>query len=387
MAWNEPGNNDKDPWKNKGGKNQGPPDLDELLNDLGKKVSGIFGGKGGANSSGGSSNSGKSMSSIGISLLLIIAIVVYAFSGFYTIKEAEKGLVLRFGQYAGTVDPGINWKWTFIDRIIPVDMQSTREMQASGFMLTQDENVVRVEMQIQYRVVDARNFVFSVTDAVDSLNQSLDSALRYVVGHAKMDDILTSGREQIRQSVWEELDKIIKPYSLGLIIVDVNFKDARPPNEVKDAFDDAIAAQEDEVRFLREAEAYARGIEPRARGRVKRMEQEAIAYKERTVLDAEGEVARFDKILPEYQAAPEVTRQRLYIATMEKVYSNTSKVMVDVDGGNNMMYLPLDKIMQQQSAPQRATSQPYTQPQQQSSNNSSPSSSTGRNDRFNSGRN
>jgi len=387
MAWNEPGNNDKDPWKNKGGKNQGPPDLDELLNDLGKKVSGIFGGKGGGNSSGGSSPSGKSMSSIGISLVLIIAVVVYAFSGFYTIKEAEKGIVLRFGQFSGTVDPGINWKWTFIDRIIPVDMQSTREMQASGFMLTQDENVVRVEMQIQYRVVDARNFIFSVTNAEDSLNQSLDSALRYVVGHAIMDDILTSGREQIRQSVWQELEKIIEPYNLGLIIVDVNFKDARPPNEVKDAFDDAIAAQEDEVRFLREAEAYARGIEPRARGRVKRMEQEALAYKERTVLDAEGEVARFNKILPEYQAAPEVTRQRLYIATMEKVYSNTSKVMVDVDGGNNMMYLPLDKIMQQQSTTQRVTPQSYSQPQQQSNNNTSPSSSSGRSDRFNSGSN
>ena len=388
MAWNEPGNNDKDPWKNKGGKNQGPPDLDELLNDLGKKVSGIFGGKGGSSSSGGSSPSGKSISSIGISLVLIIAIVVYAFSGFYTIKEAEKGIVLRFGQFSGTVDPGINWKWTFIDRIIPVDMQSTRKMQSSGFMLTQDENVVQVEMQIQYRVVEARNYIFSVTNADDSLNQSLNSALRYVVGHAKMDDILTSGREQIRQSVWEELEKIIAPYNLGLIIVDVNFKDARPPNEVKDAFDDAIAAQEDEVRFLREAEAYARGIEPRARGRVKRMEQEAIAYKERTVLDAEGEVARFEKILPEYQAAPEVTRQRLYIATMENVYSNTSKVMVDVDGGNNMMYLPLDKIMQQQqSTTQRVTPQPYSQPQSQPNNNTSPSSSSGRNDRFNSGRN
>jgi membrane protease subunit HflK len=386
MAWNEPGNNDKDPWKNKGGKNQGPPDLDELLNDLGKKVTGIFGGKGNGKSTGGKSPSGKSFSSIGISLVLIIAIFVYAFSGFYTIKEAEKGIVLRFGQYSGTVDPGINWKWTFIDRIIPVDMQSTRDLPASGFMLTQDENVVSVDMQIQYRVIDARNYVFSVTNADDSLSQSLDSALRYVVGHSTMDDILTKGREQIRQSVWEELEKIIEPYNLGLIVVDVNFKDARPPNEVKDAFDDAISAQEDEVRFLREAEAYARGIEPRARGRVKRMEQEALAYKGRIVLEAEGEVARFANILPEYQAAPEVTRQRLYLATMEKVYSNTSKVMVDVEGGNNMMYLPLDKIMQQSST-SRAAPQSI-QPTQQSSNvNTSPSDSSGRSDRFNSGRN
>jgi membrane protease subunit HflK len=382
MAWNEPGNDEKDPWKNKGGKNQGPPDLDELLNDLGKKVTGIFGGK----TTKGGSGPGKSFSNIGLSILLIVASVVYAFSGFYTIKEAEQGIVLKFGEYSGTVEPGINWKWTFIDRIIPVDMQSTRNMPSSGFMLTKDENVVRVEMEIQYRVVDARNYIFSVTDATDSLNQSLDSALRYVIGHAKMDDILTSGRESIRQSVWEELDKIIAPYNLGLIIVDVNFKDARPPNEVKDAFDDAIAAQEDEVRFLREAEAYARGIEPRARGRAKRMEQEAIAYKSRIVLDAQGEVARFEKILPEYQAAPKVTRERLYIATMEKVYSNTSKVMIDVEGGNNMMYLPLDKIIQQQNTSNRSGKSNYA-PVNEPNVNTSPTSSSDRSDRFSNGSN
>ncbi|GHF02241.1 FtsH protease activity modulator HflK [Thalassotalea profundi] len=380
MAWNEPGNKDKDPWNNnKGGKNQGPPDLDDLLKDLGNKFGGIFGGK----PSGG--GSGKSFSSLGISLVLIIAVLVYAFSGFYTIKEAEKGLVLRFGQYAGVVEPGLRWKWTFIDRIIPVDMQTTRDLPSAGFMLTQDENVVRVEMQIQYRVVDPRAYIFSVTNADDSLSQSLDSALRYVIGHSKMDDVLTSGREIVRQAVWTELENIIKPYNLGLIIVDVNFKDARPPEEVKDSFDDAIAAQEDEIRYLREAEAYARGIEPRARGRVKRIEQEAIAYKEQTVLDAEGEVARFEKMLPEYQAAPEVTRKRLYLATMEKVYSNTSKVMVDVDGGNNMIYLPLDKIMQQQPNYQNVI--PQTSPS--TSNTGQPTraaSSSSRADRFDNGR-
>ena len=382
MAWNEPGKNENDPWKNKGNKNQGPPDLDELLNDLGKKVTGIFGGK----TSKGPSGPGKSFSRIGITIVLVIASLVYGFSGLYTIKEAEQGIVLRFGQYSGTVDPGLGWKWTFVERIIPVDMQSTRAMPSSGFMLTQDENVVRVEMQIQYRIVDARQYVFSVTNAEDSLNQSLDSALRYVVGHAKMDSILTSGREEIRQNVWKELEAIIAPYNLGILIVDVNFKDARPPNEVKDAFDDAIAAQEDEVRFLREAEAYARGIEPIARGKVKRMEQEALAYKSQIVLDAEGEVAKFNKILPEYQKAPEVTRQRLYIATMEDVYRNTSKVMVDVEGGNNMMYLPLDKIIGQQ------TQKIQNSGQSNNSNvtpvrNTAPATNSTRNDRFNSGRN
>jgi len=381
MAWNEPGNNDKDPWKNKGGKNQGPPDLDELLNDLGNKFGGIFGGK---SSNGG--KSGKSFSNVGISIALVVAILVYVFSGFYTIKEAEQGIVLKFGQYTGNVEPGLRWKWTFVDRIIPVDIQTTRNLPASGFMLTQDENVVHVEMEIQYRVVDARNYVFSVTDADDSLSQSLDSALRYVVGHSTMDNILTSGRETVRQAVWKALDEIIAPYNLGLIVTDVNFKDARPPEEVKDAFDDAISAQEDEVRYLREAEAYARGIEPRARGRVKRMEQEALAYKSQTVLGAEGEVARFEKILPEYQAAPEVTRQRLYLATMEKVYSNTSKVMVDVEGGNNMMYLPLDKIMQQQAVTPRST---VTQPvsTQRHTPVNATGSLNGRTDRFNNGRN
>jgi len=380
MAWNEPGNNDKDPWKKKGDKNQGPPDLDDLLKDIGNKVGGIFGGKS-------SSGSNKGASSVGLVIALIVGILVYGFSGFYTIKEAEKGIVLRFGQYAGTVDPGLRWKWTFAERIIPVDIQTTREMPAAGFMLTQDENVVRVEMQIQYRVVDPRNYIFSVTNADDSLSQSLDSALRYVVGHAKMDDILTSGREAVRQEVWQELDKIIAPYNLGLIVVDVNFKDARPPEEVKDAFDDAISAQEDEVRFLREAEAYERGIEPRARGRVKRMEQEAIAYKQQTVLDAEGEVAKFNKLLPEYKAAPEVTRQRMYLSTMESVYANTSKVMVDVEGGNNMMYLPLDKIMQNQSSGQRPLTQSQTRINQPINTSSSAPALSGRSDRFNDGRN
>ena len=381
MAWNEPGNNDKDPWKKKDDKNQGPPDLDDLLKDIGNKVGGIFGGK----SSNGGSNKGAS--SIGLIIALIVGILVYGFSGFYTIKEAEKGLVLRFGQYAGVVEPGLRWKWTFAERIIPVDMQTTRDLPASGFMLTQDENVVRVEMQIQYRVVDARNYIFSVTNADDSLSQSLDSALRFVIGHSNMDDILTSGREQVRQDVWKELDKIIEPYNLGLIVVDVNFKDARPPEEVKDAFDDAISAQEDEVRFLREAEAYARGIEPRARGRVKRMEQEAIAYKQQTVLDAQGEVAKFNKLLPEYLAAPEVTRQRMYLSTMESVYANTSKVMVDVEGGNNMMYLPLDKIMQNQSSNQRTMPQSQSGVNQQINTSSSAPALSGRSDRFNDGRN
>ncbi len=348
MAWNEPGNNgnDKDPWNKKGGRDQGPPDLDEVLRKFSSKFGGLFGG----NKSG---KDGGGLGGAGLSFVLIIAVIVWALSGIYTVKEAERGIVLQFGKYDRIADPGLRWKMTFIETVIPVDIEAVRSLPASGFMLTEDENVVSVEFEVQYRVIDPHLYKFSVTDADHSLQQALDSALRYVVGHSKMDQVLTRGREEVRQNTWDELNKIIEPYNLGLIVTDVNFKDSRPPAEVKDAFDDAIAAQEDEERFIREAEAYAREIEPRARGQVTRMTQEAEGYGERIILEAQGEVARFEKLLPEYQAAKRVTRERLYIDTMQEVLGSSSKVLVDVKGGNNMMYLPLDKIMEKQGTATR----------------------------------
>jgi membrane protease subunit HflK len=256
---------------------------------------------------------------------------------------------MTFGKFSGFVEPGLHWRPVFIDTVLPVDVRTINYLPASGFMLTADENVVRVEMEVQYRVLEPYKYRFSVTNPDESLRQAMDSAIRYVVGHSKMDDVLTSGREVARQQVRDELHGIITPYNMGIEIVDLNFKDARPPEEVKAAFDDAIAAQEDEQRFIREAEAYAREIEPRARGQVNRMSEEAEAYKQRVALEASGEVARFEELLPQYEAAPEVTRQRLYIETLEAVYSNTSKIMVDSQGGNNMMYLPLDKLLEKQS--------------------------------------
>lgn len=339
MAWNEPGNNGKnnDPWK-QGGRNQGPPDLDEVFRNFGKKFGGIFGG----GKSSGSNGSGASAAAV---LVLIVAALVWAFSGFYTIKESERGVVLRFGQYNSEVGPGIHWKPTFIDTVMPVDVTSVRTLRSDGFMLTQDQNLVRVTFEIQYRVFNARLYKFSVVDADSSLHQATDAALRYVIGHSIMDDVLTRGREVVRQNTRQELESIIEPYNMGIALVDVNFRDARPPEEVRDAFDDAIKAQEDQERFIQEAQAYAREIEPRARGQVNRVMQEAEAYKQQTVLKAQGEVARFEKLLPEYLAAPRVTRDRMYLETMEQVYSNTSKVMVDVKNGNNIMYLPLDKML------------------------------------------
>ncbi|QTL35874.1 FtsH protease activity modulator HflK [Pseudoalteromonas viridis] len=348
MAWNEPGNNgnDNDPWKNRGGRDQGPPDLDEVFRKFNNKFGGMFGGKPGK---------GGGIGGAGMVFVLLIAFVVWALSGIYTVKEAERGIVLQFGEFNRIAEPGLRWKMTFIERVIPIDIEAVRSLSASGFMLTEDENVVSVEFEVQYRVVDPTLYRFSVTDADHSLQQALDSALRYVVGHSRMDQVLTTGRELVRQRTWDELTKIIEPYNLGIIVTDVNFKDSRPPAEVKDAFDDAIAAQEDEERFIREAEAYAREIEPRARGQVTRMTQEAEAYRERITLEAQGEVERFEKLLPEYRAAKQVTRERLYIETMEQVLGNSSKVLVDVKGGNNMMYLPLDKIMQQSKSGTQVT--------------------------------
>ncbi|WP_394205898.1 FtsH protease activity modulator HflK [Shewanella waksmanii] len=337
MAWNEPGNKGKDPWGNKSGNDKGPPDLDEVFKNLSKK----FGGNG--------NGSGPSVSAFGIGIVLVIAIAVWGLSGFYTVKEAEKGVALRFGQYIGEVEPGLQWKATFIDEVFPVNVSTVRSIPASGTILTSDENVVLVELDVQYRVIDPYLFLFSAVDANESLREATDSALRYVVGHNKMDDILTTGRDQIRRDTWEEVERIIEPYKLGINIVDVNFLPARPPEEVKDAFDDAIAAQEDEQRFIREAEAYSREIEPKARGQVQRMEQQANAYKEREILEARGKVARFEQLLPEYQAAPEVTRNRMYIEAMQEVMSGTNKVLIDAKNNGNMMYLPLDKLMQQNS--------------------------------------
>ena len=341
MAWNEPGGNNNDPWKNRGGRDQGPPDLDEVFKNILNKFGKFGGGKGG-------SSDGKGFG-LGISLVVGLLVIVWFISGFYTIREAERGVVLRFGELSHFVEPGLRWKPTFIDSVLPVDVQTVRSLPSSGSMLTEDENVVRVEMEVQYRILEPYKYSFSVTSPETSLSQAFDSAIRYVVGHSKMDDVLTSGREVARQNVREELQAILEPYDMGISIVDMNFKDARPPEEVKAAFDDAIAAQEDEQRFINEAEAYSREIEPRARGQVNRMAEEAQAYKEQSILKAQGEIARFEELLPQYQAAPKVTRSRIYLETLESVYANTSKILVDTKGSGNMLYLPLDKILERQN--------------------------------------
>ncbi|EGR2325282.1 FtsH protease activity modulator HflK [Vibrio alginolyticus] len=356
MAWNEPGNNngnngrDNDPWGNNnrggqrpGGRDQGPPDLDEVFNKLSQKLGGKFGKKGG-----GGSPIGGGGSAIGFGVIALIAVAVWFFAGFYTIGEAERGVVLRLGKYDRIVDPGLNWRPRFIDEYEAVNVQAIRSLRASGLMLTKDENVVTVAMDVQYRVTDPYKYLYRVTNADDSLRQATDSALRAVIGDSLMDSILTSGRQQIRQTTQETLNQIIDSYDMGLVLVDVNFQSARPPEQVKDAFDDAIAAREDEERFIREAEAYKNEILPKATGRAERLKKEAQGYNERVTNEALGQVAQFEKLLPEYQAAPGVTRDRLYIDAMEEVYSSTSKVLIDSESSGNLLYLPIDKLAGQE---------------------------------------
>lgn len=360
MSWNESGN--QDPWGKPGQKrpeqeqgspnadqepkqrqdNQQPPDLEEVFNNLLKKMGGNKGGNGSNN-----------RPSLPIAKLLPVALVlgaiVWGVSGFYTVQEAERGVVTRFGKLNDIVQPGLNWKPTFIDEVKPVNIERISELNTKGSMLTKDENMVLVEMTVQYRVEDPAKYLFSVNNPGDSLKQATDSALRYVIGHMTMDDILTTGRAVVREQTWNALRDIIKTYDMGLLVTDVNFQYARPPEEVKAAFDDAIKAQEDEQRLIREAEAYARGEEPIARGQAQRIVEQANAYKEQVVLNARGEVERFTKLLPEYKAAPEIMRERLYIQTMEKVMKNTPKLMMD-GANNNLTVLPIDKLMTNQTA-------------------------------------
>lgn len=331
-------------WGARDNKNQeqSPPDIEEVFNNLLKKL-------GGGNKKGGANNTSPNMPSFNLGKILPIAAVIggiiWGASGFYTIKEAERGVTLRFGEFHSIVQPGLNWKPTFIDKVIPVNVEQVRELKTQGAMLTKDENMVKVEMTVQYRVQNPEKYLFSVSNADNSLGQATDSALRYVIGHMTMNDVLTTGRAVVREDTWKALNDIIKPYDMGLEVIDVNFQSARPPEEVKDAFDDAIKAQEDEQRYIREAEAYAREKEPIARGDAQRIVEEATAYKDRVVLDAQGEVERLQRLLPEFKAAPDLLKERLYIQTMEKVMANTPKVMLDSNNGNNLTVLPLEQLM------------------------------------------
>ena len=334
MSWN--GNDNKDPW----GREDAPPEIDEVIKKARERINSIFGG----GSSGDDSSGGFSMKNF--TWIFVVLIFGYVTLGIYQVEEAERSVVLRLGKFQEIKGPGLRWNPPIVDNWEIVDVVRVRPHRHDALMLTKDENIVDVTVSVQYQIADPMKYVLDIRDADASLAQATESALRHVVGGSIMDDALTTGRELIAQEVRTRLQSYLDRYSTGLEVLIVNIEDSSPPNQVQEAFDDVIKAREDEVRARNEAETYANGLVPEARGEAQRMLQDAEAYKEQVISEAEGDAARFNLLLAEYQKAPDVTRNRLYLDSIQGVMSNSTKVMIDVEGGNNILYLPLDKIAQ-----------------------------------------
>lgn len=343
MAWNQPGGDKKDPWGGNGSGNDGPPDLDEMARKLREKMNSFFGGRGGK-----SGGSGVGIP-LNFGLIAVVAVVAWLLSGIYIVQPAERGVVLRLGKYSETTGPGPHWYLRGIETVDKVDVDNLRTVSHRAKMLTKDENIIQVELAVQYQVRDAREYLFQVRDPDFTLQEATESALREVVGSMSMDKFLSGGRGEIVLQTKNLTQAILDKYKAGLILTSVNLQDPQPPEEVQGAFEDAIKAQEDEVRYKNQAEAYALDILPKARGDATRKREAALAYREQIVAKAEGEASRFSQTRVEYEKAPAITRKRMYLDTMEYVLANSSKVVMAVEDGNNLMYIPLDKLMDNKS--------------------------------------
>ena len=353
MAWNEPGgnSNNQDPWggKRRGGDRKGPPDLDEAFRKLQESLNGLFGGgkkrSGNGGDAGGSSGGGGGLGLLGIGLVVLAAIWLY--SAVYVVDEQEQAVVLRFGKYYETVGPGLNIYFPPMDRKYMENVTRERAYTKQGQMLTEDENIVEVPLTVQYKITNLQDYVLNVDQPEVSLQNATDSALRHVVGSTAMDQVLTEGRELMASEIKKRLQGFMDTYKTGITVTQVNVQSAAAPREVQEAFDDVIRAREDEQRSRNQAETYANGVVPEARGQAQRIIEDANGYRDEVISRAKGEGDRFVKLVTEYRKAQEVTRQRLYLETMQDVYSNTSKVLVTgKDGQNNLLYLPLDKMVE-----------------------------------------
>ena len=349
MPWNQP-NKEKDPWNRD--RRQAPPDLDAVLNKLMSSLNGLFGSK---NTGGNSGGTGKGKSLV---TLLVFISLIWAATGFYIVSENERAVILRFGEYQRTAMPGPGWHLPRpIETHETVNFTGIRSVEKRTTMLTQDENIVELAFSVQYRIKNAEDYLFNVENpdingdrtcrfgSRSTICGVLDSAIRDVVGKNKMDYILREGRTEISNKTEELMQQVLNSYQAGIQVTSVNLQDSQPPDEVQDAFQDATKAREDMERYKNEAQAYANEIVPKARGEAARMIQDALAYKEMVIANAEGDADRFLKLLKEYKRAPDVTRKRLYMDSIESVLSNSSKLMIDIKEGNNLMLLPLDKII------------------------------------------
>jgi membrane protease subunit HflK len=354
--------------------NSGPPDLEDIWRDVNRRIQGLFGKSSGGNS-GGNSGNDKPKPSLsprqfggGIGLIAGLVIVIWIASGFYIVDASQRGIVLQFGKFKETTDPGLRWRFPWpiqsnevvnlsAVRTIEIGYRGTEKNKVpkEALMLTDDENIVSVEFAVQYLLKDPMNYVFKNRYPDDTVMQAAETAIREVVGKSKMDFVLYEGRDVIAANTQKLIQDILDHYETGIQIRSVTMQSTQPPEQVQAAFDDAVKAGQDKERQKNEGQAYANDVIPRARGAASRLEQEAAGYQARLIATAEGDASRFSQILTEYSKAPEVTRQRLYLETMQQVYANTSKIVIDAKGSGNLLYLPLDKLMQAAAAQVPAT--------------------------------
>jgi len=356
------------------GPNQGPPDLDELWRDFNRKLGGLFGGRGGGGNrpGGGGGNFQPDMKSAGLGVGVIagIAVLIWLGTGFFIVQEGQQAVITQFGKYHSTVNAGFNWRLPYpiqrhetvrVTQIRSVDVGRDSIIKATGLresaMLTQDENIVEIKFAVQYRLNDARAYLFESKSPDDAVVQAADSAVREVVGKMTMDNAMADERDQIAPRVRDLMQDILDRYQVGIEVVAVNMQQGgvRPPEQVQAAFDDVLKAGQERERVKNEAQAYANQVVPLAAGTAARLKQEADGYKARIVAQAQGDAQRFSSVLAEYQKAPQVTRDRMYLDAMQDIYGNINKVIVDSKSGGNLMYLPLDKVMQAAGAAQSST--------------------------------
>ena len=376
MAWNQQGPENKDPW-GQGNGQSGPPDLDQVIRDLQKKLSGIFGKSssrgGGGGGSGGGKGKGLTLGRTGGILLTIVVVGLWIASGFYVVDQGEQGVQLRFGKYQEVKPAGLRWHMPYpIESVEIVNVQKVRTVEVGyrtregttqresttqlilvpreALMLTADENIIDIQFAVQYNIRDPRDLLFKVSEPADQVvRQATESAVREIVGRSSMDFVITGGRAEIAFETRELLQAILDRYQTGITVRAVEMQNAQPPAEVKDAFDDAVRAREDEERLKNEAEAYANDVIPKARGAAARIVQEAEGYKESVIATSQGEASRFLQVLEEYNRAPGVTRDRLYLEAMEEVLSRSTKLVIDQgSNSNSVMYLPLDQLIRRQ---------------------------------------
>jgi membrane protease subunit HflK len=356
MAWNEPGGNSggkRNPWGGGNKPDQGPPDLDEVVRNLQRRLAGLFGGSGGRVGGAGAGSRG-----FGISTILLVLLAIWACTGLYTVDAAERGVVLRFGKHVATTMPGLRWHlpWPIETKQI-VNTQRIESFTEQTRMLTADENLVDINMEVQFRRTNPLDYAFNVFKVEDTLKEVSESAIREVIGRSKLDSVLESGRQDIVARTKELVQRTLDAYKSGLEVTTVNLQDVKVPNEVAPAQADAIKAREDRDRLSLAAQAYSNDLIPRARGQGVRQVQDAQAYRSRVIATADGEAQRFLKLLTEYERSPAVTRERLYLETVELVMASSKKVVLDTNGSGNLVYLPIDKLLEQQGrrAPRTAS--------------------------------